>query len=80
MGNEFKKIKYICTRLSSSKYWCLICNIISYYIPQMDSYSGKNQRNLTPIRTYYTRWLIRTNSYDLTRFCTICLNPSDVYV
>ncbi len=27
----------------------------------------KNQRNLTAIRTYFTRWLIRTNSYDLTR-------------
>ncbi len=26
-----------------------------------------NQRYLTAIRTYFTRWLIRTNSYDLTR-------------
>ncbi len=25
------------------------------------------QRYLTPIRTYFTRWLIRTNSHDLTR-------------
>ncbi len=25
------------------------------------------QRYLTAIRTYFTRWLIRTNSYDLTR-------------
>ncbi len=28
-----------------------------------------------PIRTYFTRWLIRTTS--LVRFCTICLDPSD---
>ncbi len=26
-----------------------------------------NQRYLTAIRTYFTRWLIRTNLYDLTR-------------
>ncbi len=25
------------------------------------------QPDLTAIRTYFTRWLIRTNSYDLTR-------------
>ncbi len=25
------------------------------------------QRYLTAIRTYFTRWLIRTNSYDFTR-------------
>ncbi len=25
------------------------------------------QRYLTAIRTFFTRWLIRTNSYDLTR-------------
>ncbi len=25
------------------------------------------QRYLTAIRTYFTRWLIRTNSYDLAR-------------
>ncbi len=30
---------------------------------------------LTAIRTYFARWLIHTNSYDLTR--TNCLNPSD---
>ncbi len=29
-------------------------------------------RYLTAIRTYFTRWLIRTNS-----FSTICLNPTD---
>ncbi len=29
--------------------------------------ASKNQRYLTAIRTYFTRWLIRTNSYDLTR-------------
>ncbi len=26
-----------------------------------------DQRYLTAIRTYFTRWLIRTNSYNLTR-------------
>ncbi len=37
-----------------------------------------NQRYLTAIRTYFTRWLIRTNcTTSLVRFCTICLNPSD---
>ncbi len=29
------------------------------------------QPDLTAIRTYFTRWLIRTNSYELVRF-TIC--------
>ncbi len=30
-------------------------------------YNGFVQPDLTAIRTYFTRWLIRTNSYDLTR-------------
>ncbi len=39
------------------------------------------QRYLTAICTYFTRWLIRSNSYGLTnKFSTICLNPSDGYV
>ncbi len=33
------------------------------------------QRYLTAIRTYFTRWLIRTDSYDLTR--TKWYIPSD---
>ncbi len=33
---------------------------------------GKNQRYLTAIRTYFTRWLIRTK-YTISM---ICLNPS----
>ncbi len=28
---------------------------------------GHSQPDLTAIRTYFTRWLIHTNSYDLTR-------------
>ncbi len=28
---------------------------------------GFNQPDLTAIHTYFTRWLIRTNLYDLTR-------------
>ncbi len=42
------------------------------------NYCENYQRYLTAIRTYFTRWLIRTNSYDLTRTISkICLNPTD---
>ncbi len=37
-----------------------------FYIPNPTQYLNL-QSDLTAIRTYFTRWLIRTNLYDLTR-------------
>ncbi len=33
----------------------------------IENSNGLCKRYLTAIRTHFTRWLIRTNSYDLTR-------------
>ncbi len=43
-----------------------IC-IALFTIQSLQSALQEIQPDLTAIRTYFTRWLIRTNSYDLTR-------------